>query len=230
MIVVASSNGEVGIKESMQILKSGGKALDAVEAGIRLVESNPEDHTVGYSGYPNILGEIELDASIMDGRSLTAGSVGALKGFLHPISIARKVMEELPHVFLVAEGAHRFAAEMGFEEQDLRVDDSFQVWEDHLKKSLPEGVYENLGKQKDLWKWVRIATDPERAGGTVNFIALDSHGDICVGVSTSGWAAKYPGRLYGDGGDVDPGLYRALGCFVYEDGAIAGRGRANGDG
>lgn len=206
MIVVASANGEIGIKESMRVLKAGGTALDAVEAGIRLVESNPEDHTVGYSGYPNILGEVELDASVMDGRSLTSGAVGALKGFEHPISIARKVMETLPHVFLVGEGAERFAAEMGSEKCDLRADDSFQVWEDHLKKKLPEGVYENLGEQKDLWKWVRIATDPERAGGTVNFIALDSKGDICTGVSTSGWAAKYPGRL-GDSPVIGAGCY-----------------------
>ena len=62
MIVVASTNGQVGIEESMRILKAGGSALDAVEGGIRLVEDNPEDHSVGYSGYPNILGEVELDA------------------------------------------------------------------------------------------------------------------------------------------------------------------------
>ena len=133
MIVVASSNGEVGIKESMQILKSGGKALDAVEAGIRLVESNPEDHTVGYSGYPNILGEIELDASIMDGRSLTAGSVGALKGFLHPISIARKVMEETPHVLLVGEGADQFADVMGFEPVELVTESGRDIHKEFLE-------------------------------------------------------------------------------------------------
>jgi beta-aspartyl-peptidase (threonine type) len=206
MIVVASSNGEIGIKESMRVLLAGGTALDAVEAGIRLVESNPEDHTVGYSGYPNILGEVELDASIMDGRSLTSGAVGALKGFAHPISIARKVMETLPHVFLAGEGAERFAAEMGSEKCDLRADDSLQEWEDRLRSKLPEGVFENLADQKDLWKWVRFATDPERAGGTVNFIAMDIKGDMCTGVSTSGWAAKYPGRL-GDSPVIGAGSY-----------------------
>ena len=69
MIVVASNNGRIGIQESVRVLKEGGSALDAVEAGVRLVEANPKDHTVGYSGYPNLLGEVEVDASIMDGSS-----------------------------------------------------------------------------------------------------------------------------------------------------------------
>ena len=99
MIVVASSNGIVGITEAMRILKAGGSAIEAVEAGIRLVEANPNDHSVGYSGYPNILGQVELDASIMDGRTLMTGAVAALQGFKHPISVALKVMEKLPHVF-----------------------------------------------------------------------------------------------------------------------------------
>ena len=80
-------------------LKSGGSALDAVEIGIRLVEANPEEHSVGYNGYPNILGELELDASIMDGRTLDTGAVALLRGFPYAISVARQVMErELPHV------------------------------------------------------------------------------------------------------------------------------------
>src|SRR5689334_2921775 len=119
MIVVTSANGVIGLPAAVEILRAGGTALDAVEAATRLVEANPDDHTVGYGGYPNLLGEVELDASIMDGRTLRAGAVGALKGYRHPISVARKVMAELPHVLLVGEGAARFAAEMGFEAEDL---------------------------------------------------------------------------------------------------------------
>src|SRR3954469_4139368 len=104
MIIIASSNGSVGMAAAWDILASGGTAIDAVEAATRLVEDNPDDHTVGYSGYPNLLGEVELDASLMDGSTLSAGAVGGLRGFRHPISVARRVMQELPHVLLVGEG------------------------------------------------------------------------------------------------------------------------------
>jgi beta-aspartyl-peptidase (threonine type) len=206
MIVVASANGIVGIKESMRLLQAGGPAVDAVEAGIRLVEANPEDHSVGYGGYPNLLGQVELDAGIMDGRDLAAGAVGAIQGYEHPISVARKVMENLPHVFLVGQGAGRFAAEMGFEQRDLLTEEAHQAWQQRLQADVPQEVLSRLAEQPDLWKWVTLAADPERTRGTVNFIAQDSRGDICVGVSTSGWACKYPGRL-GDSPVIGAGLY-----------------------
>jgi beta-aspartyl-peptidase (threonine type) len=206
MIVIASTNGSVGIKESVRILKAGGSAIDAVEAGIRLVEANPDDHSVGYGGYPNILGQVELDASIMDGRDLRAGAVGAIHGYPHPISIARQVMEKLPHVFLVGPGAERFAAEMGFDRADLLTEPARQVWEKGLRQDMPAETFANLAGLPDLWKWVEIATDPETPRGTVNFIAQDAAGNICGGVSTSGWAWKYPGRL-GDSPIIGAGLY-----------------------
>ena len=206
MIVVASTNGSVGIQESMRVLKAGGSALDAVEAGIRLVESNAQDSSVGLGGLPNFLGEVELDASIMDGNSLSAGAVGALKGYEHPISVARKVMEKLPHVFLVGAGAARFAGEMCFDRADLLTEASRGVWEKGLKETVPAEVFENLETRTDLWKWVERSADPERPWGTVNFIAQDQAGDICTGVSTSGWAWKYPGRL-GDSPVIGAGNY-----------------------
>ena len=231
MIVITSSNGDVGIKESMRVLKAGGSAMDAVEAGIHLVESNPVDHTVGYSGYPNIFGDVELDASIMDGRTLSSGAVGAVKGYEHPISIARLVMEKLPHVMLVGEGAERFADEMGMQKKDLLTPEAREVWEKRLRNDMPPEVFENLREQKDIWKWIEIATDPERAGGTVNFIAMDKNGDICTGVSTSGWAWKFPGRL-GDSPVIGAGNYAhnkygAAGCTGMGEMAIrAGTARA----
>ena len=206
MLVITSRNGSVGIETSMRVLKNGGSALDAVEAGIRLVEANPDDHSVGYGGYPNLLGDVELDAALMNGSDLTSGAVGALRGYKYPISVARKVLEKLPHVFLVGEGAARFAQEMGFEMCDLLTEPAREAWERRVQADLPDGVLARLPNLHDLWRYVEIATDPERTMGTVNFIAQDQRGDIAVGVSTSGWAWKYPGRI-GDSPIVGAGLY-----------------------
>lgn len=206
MIVIASKNGHVGIQEAIYVLKQGGSAVDAVEAGIRLVESNPDDHTVGYSGFPNLLGEVELDASIMNGRTLESGAVAAMKGYPFAISIARKVMETLPHVFLAGSGAERFAAEMGFEPQNLLTEEAQTIWANRLQKDMPAEVFQNLKDQESIREWVRLATDPERTKGTVNFIAQDAQGDIACGVSTSGWAWKYPGRI-GDTPIIGAGNY-----------------------
>ena len=206
MIVVAGSNGVVGIKEAVRVLRDSGSAVDAVEAGIRLVESNPKDHSAGYGGFPNLLGEVELDASIMDGRTLAAGAVGALRGYTNAISVARKVMDILPHVFLVGDGATRFAREMGFAPCDLLVEDSRRVWLERLQRDLPPKALDSLSDRSDLWKWVEIASDPEKARGTVNFLAQDASGNICAGASTSGWAWKYPGRL-GDSPVIGAGTY-----------------------
>lgn len=206
MLVIASQNGSVGIEAAMQVLRDGGSAMDAVEAGIRLVEANPDDHSVGYGGYPNLLGEVELDAAIMDGSDLTSGAVGALKGYPYPISVARKVLEKLPHVFLVGDGAARFAAEMGFERRELLTEPARETWEKRLREDLTPDVCQHLAEQPDLWRYVEIATDPERTRGTTNFIAQDARGNLAVGVSTSGWAWKYPGRV-GDSPIVGAGLY-----------------------
>ena len=206
MIIVASANGRIGFKAAREILEQQGSALDAVEAGIRAVESNPSCHTVGFSGYPNILGQVELDASIMEGRTLASGAVGAVRGFKHPISIARKVMEMLPHVFLVGDGAERFAREMGFRQEKLLTEEARRTWLERLQHDFPGLQVSALASLPDLWRRVIIATDPERAGGTVNFLAMDGNGNIAGGVSTSGWAWKYPGRL-GDSPVVGAGLY-----------------------
>jgi beta-aspartyl-peptidase (threonine type) len=205
VIVVASSNGKVGIGAAMAVLRSGGSALDAVVAGIEPVESNPEDHSVGYGGLPNLIGEVELDASLMDGRTLAAGAVGALKGYEHPIAVARKVLEELPHVLLVGAGAARFAREMGFPERDLLTPAAAAIWRARLEQGaeVDPGTVKYLGRMAELAK---LATDPERPNETVNFIARDREGDIACGVSTSGWSWKYPGRL-GDSPLIAAGNY-----------------------
>jgi len=207
MLAVASANGQVGITEAMRVLKDGGSAVDAVEAGVRLVESNPDDHTVGYSGLPNLLGEVELDASVMDGLTLQAGAVGAVKNYEHAISLARKVMEELPHVMLVGDGAGRFAKEMGFPERNLLTPEAEKVWREIFEEREVPSMYRDRMKYLDsIRRFARLAVDPERPNETVNLIAVDARGSLAAGVSTSGWAWKYPGRL-GDSPVIGAGNY-----------------------
>ena len=208
MIVVASANGEVGMDAAWDVLAAGGSALDAVEAGTRLVEDNPADHTVGYGGYPNLLGAVELDASIMDGDTRRAGAVAALRGHRHAVTVARRVMEELPHVLLTGEGAERFAAEIGMEQEDVLTDDAARVWREGIEGRLPAHYRNAAGDPSEavLRRAARLATDPERPAGTVNFLAQDGRGHVASAVSTSGWAWKYPGRA-GDSPVVGAGNY-----------------------
>src|SRR5213594_4711204 len=100
-IVIASGNGAPGLATGIAVLRKGGSALDAVEACAKIIEADPSDTSVGRGRKPNVVGEVELDASIMDGTTRRTGAVAALAGFLHPISVARAVMERTPHVFLV---------------------------------------------------------------------------------------------------------------------------------
>ena len=217
MIIVGSTNADVGIQRGMDILRNGGSAINAVEATIRLVEDNPEDHTVGFNSYPNVLGELQLDASIMDGSTLETGAIAAVRGYREAISIARKVKDVLPHVLLAGEGAERFAAEMGFEHQPHMVTKKISdLREERLKEDMPQEVFAGLASRADLHQWVRLATDPDKTGGTVNVLAKDGRGDLCTGVSTSGWAWKYPGRV-GDSpiigaGNYSDNRYGAAGC------------------
>ncbi len=219
MKVIASSNGNVGIGAAVDVLRKGGSALDAVEAGIRLVEANPADRTVGYNGYPNILGQAEMDACIMRGDTLETGAVAGMKDHFHPISVARKVMESLPHVLLVGEGADRFSREMGFAPAEQMVDEEVMaIWEKKLRRDMPQSLFATIDSDDSipLSDYVRMATDPERVMGTVNFIAQDGDGNICSAVSTSGWGWKYPGRV-GDSpiigaGNYADNRYGACGC------------------
>lgn len=204
-IIITNSVGGVGLPAAQAALLAGRPALDVVEQGIRPVEIDPEVDSVGVGGWPNLLGDPELDASIMDGRTLESGAVGALQGFLHPISVARKVMEELPHVFLAGAGAARFAAEQGAEAGPTLTDQSWQGWDTWLETHLPPEV---RAKWPDvpLSEWACLTADPETAGGTTVYLVKDGKGDLAVGVSTSGWAWKYPGRL-GDSPVIGAGAY-----------------------
>src|SRR6202790_5368481 len=124
MILVTNNEGTVGGPTTVAMLPDGAGALDAIEAGIRLIEADPTVRTVGRGGWPNLLCEVELDAAVMDGTTLPTGAVGALKGYLHPVSVAREIMRRLPHEFLVGEGAARFAHEIDAPTADNLIGDS----------------------------------------------------------------------------------------------------------
>jgi beta-aspartyl-peptidase (threonine type) len=211
-IVIASANGIVGIETSIEVLRDGGSALDAVVAGVRLVEANPEDHTVGYAGIPNFVGEIELDASVMEGRGLRTGAVAALQGYQDATDLARAVMDQLPHVLIAGQGTQRLAAEIGLEPKDLLTPKVQEIWQRRIEseEGTPEDRREYMGRVRQLVG--QMTSDAERATstepmhGTVNFIARDRSGDIACAVSTSGWGWKYPGRV-GDSPIIGAGNY-----------------------
>lgn len=185
LTVVASENGKVGLPAAWQALRDGRSALDAVELGVRAVEDNPDDHTVGYAGHPNVDGIVELDASIMSGADRRAGAVGSLQGFRNAITVARAVMERTPHALITGNGAARLARELGMTEEELLTEGERAFWQ--------EGI--GAG-QADLLAQVRkLTADPRDGAGTVDFLALDRHGHLASAVSTSGWAFKHPGRL-----------------------------------
>ncbi len=205
MILVTNNEGTVGVPTSAKRLADGGEALDAIEAGIKLIEADPSVRTVGRGGWPNLLGEVELDACVMHGTTLRTGAVGALKGYLHPVSVAREVMRRLPHELLVGEGAARFAREIGAETMENLIPDSKRVWQAWFEAEVSEA-------DKRAWPNVpmaelcRHAIDPEVGRDTTVFLAQDSRGDVCSGTSTSGWGWKYPGRL-GDSPIIGAGSY-----------------------
>ena len=207
MIVLASGNGRPGMLAALAVLHAGGSALDAVEEGTKRVELNPADHGVGVGGLPNLLGQVELDASIMDGRTRAGGAVGALHGYPHPIAVARKVMELLPHVFLVGEGADRFAEECGFQRQELLTPEAREAWDRRLNNPGDEpGLRRYYAAMQSLHERVAATVDRTVPNETVNFLALDGDGHLACGVSTSGWPWKYPGRL-GDSPVIGAGNY-----------------------
>lgn len=213
-IVAASANGNIGLPAAIEILKAGGSALDAVIAVSRIVEANPDDHSVGYSGLPNLLGEVELDASVMEGTGLRAGAVGALQGYQDAADLARRVMDELPRMLIAGPGAARLATELGFEPKDLLTPEVRDIWRKGLEGS--NESYAGRGGYLDRVRAIvaQTAQDPQKVivgaeeppHGTVNFLARDRNGKMACAVSTSGWAWKYPGRM-GDSPIIGAGNY-----------------------
>jgi L-asparaginase len=204
LLLIANSEASSGIRQACARLAEGAFGLDALETGIRLVEADRDVRTVGRGGWPNILGEVELDAAVMDGSTLRSGAVGALKGFLYPVSVARAVMERLPHEFLVGEGAARFAAEIGAERDSNLVPETEAAWRELVGKL--SGKHWSEATRGPLIGLARHAMDPELVRDTTVFVSSDHSGNITSATSTSGWAWKYPGRL-GDSPVIGAGSY-----------------------
>lgn len=187
-IVISTWNFGLKANEAAwAILKKGGRALDAVEAGVRVPEGDPTERSVGYGGRPDRDGHVTLDACIMD-ENARCGSVACLEYIKHPISVARLVMEKTPHVMLVGEGALQFALANGFSREELLVPDSEREWKEWLKTSqyTPAANIENHD--------------------TIGMIAIDSKGNLSGACTTSGLAFKMHGRV-GDSPIIGAGLY-----------------------
>ena len=174
-------------EEAWKVLSQGGKALDAVEKGVRLVEDDPNERSVGYGGRPDRDGRVTLDACIMDEKA-NIGSVASLEHIKNPISVARAVMEKTPHVMLVGDGALQFAVSQGFEKMNLLTSESEKEWKDWLKTSEYKPV-------------VNIENHD-----TIGMIALDEHGNLSGACTTSGMAFKMHGRV-GDSPIIGAGLF-----------------------
>ena len=193
------SGCDTAIRKGWEILSSGGSAIDAVEQAIRVMEADGT-FDAGRGSHLNADGRVELDASIMDGRFFRCGAVGAVRRVMHPISLARRIMEQSEHILLVGEGAERFAAGSGMvlcSEKELVMD-----------------------RERDLWKTVNRTEGydskdafSKHPGDTVGAVAIDRSGNVCVGTSTGGTLNKYPGRV----GDSP-----LIGCGSYAENGIGG--------
>jgi L-asparaginase / beta-aspartyl-peptidase len=209
-----------GREAGLEALRRGGLPLDVVEVVLRAAEEDRAERTVGCGGRPNLLGKVELDAGIMDGRTRRSGAVAALQEFLHPVSVARQVMEKLPHVLLVGDGAARFAREVGAEPAWLLTGEAEAEWQAWLSENLTAQDwtrFPDVPLAEIVWRsaipesqraaadaaWADRADIPDAPGDDASptsprdtAIALAGRGgDLASGASTSGWAYKYPGRV-----------------------------------
>lgn len=185
------------------VLSNRGSALDAVHEGVQVPEADPDDQSVGYGGLPDRDGRVTLDSCIMDEKG-NCGSVMCLEHIMHPVSVARMVMEKTPHVILVGDGALQFALANGFKKENLLTPSSEKAWREWLKTSkydpmtTPEGLMEKNKKQ----------STPGQLNNhdTIGMIAMDSNGNLSGACTTSGLAYKMHGRV-GDSPVIGAGLF-----------------------
>jgi N4-(beta-N-acetylglucosaminyl)-L-asparaginase len=185
--------------EAWKILNVKGRAVDAVEAGVQVPEADPSDQSVGYGGLPDRDGKVTLDACIMDENG-NCGSVMFLEHIMHPIKVARLVMEKTPHVQLVGEGALQFALANGFKIENLLTPETEKAWKDWLKTS----KYDPM----TIPKLLQGKNEPGQQDNhdTIGMIALDAAGNLSGACTTSGMAFKMRGRV-GDSPIIGAGLY-----------------------
>ncbi|MCK6693496.1 MAG: N(4)-(beta-N-acetylglucosaminyl)-L-asparaginase [Thermoanaerobaculia bacterium] len=186
-VVIATWNNSRATAAAWKILSAGGRALDAVEAGARIPEADPEDTSVGYGGFPDRDGHVTLDACIMDEFG-NAGSVSFLEHIMHPISVARRVMEKTPHVMLSGEGALQFALKEGFPKENLLTEKARRAWEEWKIKSEYKPVI-NIERHD-----------------TIGIVAVDARQRVAGACTTSGMAFKMHGRV-GDSPIIGAGMF-----------------------
>jgi len=243
-VVISSANGAnipkrgvtpAGVNcvtRAMEILKAGGDTLDAVIAGVNIVEDDPDDHSVGYSGLPNEEGDVELDSSVMHGPTRRAGAVASLRSIKNPSQVAQVVMARTDHILLVGEGALRFALKHGFKKEELLTDESRRAWlkwREELNPNDNWGPSPHHPARAGNGSVSQVKLSPEevafnewveeilrhRPTGTINCLAVDAKGDISGVTTTSGLAWKIPGRV----GDSP-----LIGCGLYVDNDIGAAG------
>lgn len=186
--------GQTAVRTAWPLLRQGQPALDAALAGAQAVEDDPQVHSVGYGGLPNAVGVVQLDACVMDGRTLSCGGVAGLENIRHPAAVARRVMERTPHLLLVGAGAQQFALQQGFVLENLLTPESLAQW----VKSRPRPV-KDQGPRPG-------GPDSPLGHDTVTVLALDQGGHLGGVCTTSGLAHKLPGRV-GDSPLIGSGLY-----------------------
>ncbi len=187
VVISTWNHGVPANEEAWKVLETGGNALDAVELGVRTAEANPDIQTVGLGGFPDREGNVTLDACIMDHNS-NCGAVSFLQHIKHPISVARKVMENTPHIMLTGEGALQFALEQGFEKENLLTPASKKAYEEWLQTS-------------NYKPTINIENHD-----TISMLALDEDGNLSGACTTSGAAWKMHGRV-GDSPIIGAGLF-----------------------
>jgi len=187
VIISTWNHGQAANQAAWQSLQKNGTALDAVEQGVRVTEADASNSSVGLGGSPDRDGFVTLDACIMDHQG-DCGSVAFLQDIVHPISVARKVMEETPHVMLVGEGAKQFALNQGFQSKNLLTESSNAAWEKWKKKA-------------DYQPKVNIENHD-----TISMLAIDEAGNLAGACTTSGLAYKMHGRV-GDSPIIGAALF-----------------------
>lgn len=193
LVISTWNHGMPANEAAWEVLSKGGHSLDAVEAGVRVPEGDPNVITVGKGGIPDASGKVTLDACIMDEKG-RAGSVTYLQHIVHPISVARLVMENTPHVMLSGKGALKFALDNGFEKEKLLTKKRKQEWKKWKKE------------QKEFSNKINIENVSEDNHDTIGMLAIDMEGRISGACTTSGMGYKMPGRV-GDSPIIGAGLF-----------------------
>ena len=211
MIVTSHTNqtGQLAMEAGWRVLAEGGSAVDAIEKAANVIEVDPEDTSVGYGGLPNENGIVQLDASIMDGKTYNAGAVACLENIKNPSSVARVVMERTDHVLMVGQGALEFARKWGFKEEDLLTEKARKIWlqwKENLNKTDDWGPPDHLRDTQKIESYWKDFPEVEHHYGTTNVLAVDKNGDVAGITTTSGLSFKIPGRV-GDSPIIGAGLY-----------------------